>query len=86
MSFICWFRVVRSSSAFSGVFIAEDIDGVGDKRSGDTTAIDVDTHLEGFLNVSLKSACFTDEAFFLVPGLLSSSAGLSGFPNYQMSD
>jgi len=73
MSFICWFRVVRSSSAFSGVFIAEDIDGVGDKRSGDTTAIDVDTHLEGFLNVSLKSACFTDEA-------------LSEFPNYHMSD
>ena len=52
---------------FSGVFVVEDIDGVGDKRSGDTTAIDVDTHLEGFLNVSLKSASFTDEAFFSGP-------------------
>jgi len=60
MSFICRFRVVRSSSAFFGVFIAEDVDGVGDKRSGDTTEIEVEIHLEGFLNVSLKSACFNE--------------------------
>jgi len=50
---------------FSGVFIAEDVDGVGDNRTGDNTAIDVQTHLNGFLNVSLKSACFLMKLFFL---------------------
>jgi hypothetical protein len=46
---------------FSGVFIAEEVDGVGDKRSGCTTMVDVHTHLEAFLNKFLRSACFTDE-------------------------
>ena len=41
---------------FSGVFIAEEVDGVGDKGSGDTTVVDVQTVLEAFLNMSLKSA------------------------------
>jgi hypothetical protein len=45
MSFIYWFRVVRSSSVFSGVFIAEDVDGIGEKKSGDTIAVDLQTHL-----------------------------------------
>jgi hypothetical protein len=34
---------------FSGVFIAEEVDGVGDKKSGDTTIADVQTLLEAFL-------------------------------------
>ena len=34
---------------FSGVSIAEDADGVGDKESGDTTMVDVRTTLEAFL-------------------------------------
>jgi len=34
---------------FSGVFIAKDIDGVGDKESGNTTMVDVQTTLEAFL-------------------------------------
>jgi len=34
---------------FSGVFIAEDVGGVGDKGSGDTTMVDVQTPLEAFL-------------------------------------
>jgi hypothetical protein len=29
-----------SSSLFSGAFIAEEVGGVGDKRSGDTTTVD----------------------------------------------
>jgi hypothetical protein len=33
---ICWFRVL-----FPGVSIAEEIDGVGDRGSGDNTAVDV---------------------------------------------
>jgi len=38
---------------FSGVFIAEDVDGVGDKESGYTT-------LGGLFNMSLRSVCFAD--------------------------
>jgi hypothetical protein len=49
---------------FSGVFIAEEVDGAGDMESGDTKVVDVRTLLEVFLNMSLRSACFTDEAFF----------------------
>jgi hypothetical protein len=82
----------ESSSAFSGVFTTEEVDGVGDKVSGDNTTVDVQTLLEAFSNMSLRSACFIDEAFlwlkpkFLVLALLSSSAGLSGFPNYWTLD
>jgi hypothetical protein len=47
---------------FSGVFIAQEFDGVGEKGSGDTT-IDVQTCLDTFLNMSLRFACFTDEVF-----------------------
>ena len=43
----------RSSSVFSGVLTAEEVDGVGDKWSGDTTVVDVQTLLEAFLNMSL---------------------------------
>jgi len=57
-------------SVFSGVFIAEEDDGVGDKVSGDTTAFDVQAILEAFLNMSLKSACLIDDAFFLVKSKL----------------
>jgi len=49
---------------FSGVFIVEVDVGVGDKGSGDTAAIDLQTLLEDFLSMSLRSAYFTDEAFF----------------------
>jgi hypothetical protein len=42
---------------FSGIVIAEEVDGVGDKESGDTTTIHVQTFLEAFLNMSLTSAC-----------------------------
>lgn len=41
---------------FSGVFIFEGIDGVGDKGSGDNTTADVRTFSEAFLNISPKCA------------------------------
>jgi hypothetical protein len=47
---------------FYGVFTAEEADGVAVKGSGDTTT--VDTILEAALSMSLKPACFTDEAIF----------------------
>jgi hypothetical protein len=57
VSFICWFRVL-----FFVFFIAEKLDGVGDKVSGDTTMV-VPTLLGAFLNTSLRSGCFIDETF-----------------------
>jgi hypothetical protein len=35
----------------------------GEKGSGDTSTIDVQTLLEALLKTSMRSACFTDEAF-----------------------
>jgi hypothetical protein len=32
----------------SGVFRAEEVDGVGDKGLGDSTVVDAETHLEVF--------------------------------------
>jgi hypothetical protein len=37
----------------SGVFTAQEFDGVGDKGSGYTTMFDVQTLLEAFLKMSL---------------------------------
>jgi len=30
---------------FFGVFVAEEVDGIGDKESGDTTMVDVHTYM-----------------------------------------
>jgi hypothetical protein len=38
-----------------------EVDGVGDMGSEDTTVVDVATPLEGSVNTSLRSVCFTDE-------------------------
>lgn len=54
----------ETSSVVYGVFIDEEVDGVGGKESGDTTTVDIHTLLEAFLNMSLGSAGFTEEAFF----------------------
>ena len=48
---------------FSGVFIAEEVDGVGNKGSEDTTVVNVQTLGQAFLNLYLKSVCFLGEAF-----------------------
>jgi len=77
---------------FSVVFKAVEVDGGGNKGSGDTKMVDVQTHFEAFLNMSIRSTCFIDKAFFHckaklpVLGPLSSSVRLSGFLNYWMSD
>lgn len=34
---------MRSSSVCSGVFISEEVDGIGDKGSGDSRPVDVQT-------------------------------------------
>jgi hypothetical protein len=76
---------------FSGVLIAEEVDRVGDNRSGDTTIFDLRIFLNAFWNMSLISACFFEKASFSlkaelpVSGLISSRDGLSGFLNCQMS-
>ena len=73
---------------FSGIIIAEEVDGVGDKGSGDITMVGVQTFWEVFLNMSQKFSYSIDGNFFLVKakllvlGLLSSNARLSGFPDY----
>jgi hypothetical protein len=57
---------------WSGVVIVEEVDGVGDKGSGDTTIVNLETVLEAFLeNV------WTLELF-------SSTAEVSGFLEYQL--
>jgi hypothetical protein len=48
VSFICWLRIFRVVSVFSGDFIAEEVDRGEDKGSGDTTTVDVQTLLEAF--------------------------------------
>jgi hypothetical protein len=49
------------SSVFSGVFIAEEVDGVGNKGSGDTTAVDVQTLLEVLVLELLSSSAGLSE-------------------------
>jgi len=39
-----------------GVPITEEVDGVGDRGSGDTAVVHTEAHLEVFLNMSLRSA------------------------------
>lgn len=42
---------------FCGIFIAEEVDGAGDKVSRGTTEADVQTLLEAVLNMFLASEC-----------------------------
>jgi hypothetical protein len=49
---------------FYEVFIHEEVDGVHNKGSGDTTTVDVQTLLKAFLNMFPRSATFTDKALF----------------------
>jgi len=44
--------------------MAEEVDEVGDKGSGDTTTVDVHTLLEAFLSMILSSACLIDKSIF----------------------
>jgi hypothetical protein len=59
-------------SQFSGVFIAEEVDGIGDKWSGNSKTGTVHTLYKAFLNITpppqkkKRSAIFNDEAFFQV--------------------
>jgi hypothetical protein len=44
----------------SGIFIAEEVDGVGGKGSGDTM-VDIQIYLKAFLNISMRYTCFIDK-------------------------
>ena len=66
---------------FSGVFIAEEVVGVGVKLLRDSTMTNVQTLLEAFLEMSLRSACFIDEAF---SGKKNSWDHSSHVMNYQI--
>jgi len=70
------------------MFITEEIEGTGDKGSGDSTVTDVESLMEASLKMSLRYTCFIDKRFcdvktkVLVLELLPSSAILSGFLYY----
>ena len=49
-----------SSSVFSELFMADEVNRVRDNGSEDTTMVDGQNFLKAFLNMSLRSACFTD--------------------------
>ena len=49
---------------FSIIFIAVEIDGIGEEGSGDITMTDVHTYSEVCLNMTPRSVCFNNEAFF----------------------
>jgi hypothetical protein len=73
-----------SSPVLSGIFIAKEIDQVGDKGSGDSIIVDVRTLFKTFFNMSLRSASFNNEVLFWHKAKLP-VLRLSGFPNYPMS-
>jgi hypothetical protein len=62
----------------SGVFIAEEVDGVGGKGSGDITTINAETCLEALLEVIIVETSNL--------GLFSSTANRLGFLEYQLLD
>ena len=43
---------------FSGTFVAEEVEAVGEKGSGDTTMIDVQTPLEAFYEYNPEICLF----------------------------
>ena len=60
--FISWSRIIRVLFCFFWSLHRCPNFGVGDKGSGDTTTVEIQL-LVVFLNLSLRSACFTDKAF-----------------------
>jgi len=75
---------------FSGVFRAEEDDEVGDRRSGDSTMVDVQTLLEAFLNMPLISASFTEvlsgkKQYFCL-GIILLKCQIIGISYYKTSD
>jgi hypothetical protein len=62
ISFNCWFRhirvhineIVKDQETMDQHFINQEVDGVEDKGSGNTT-VDVKTLVDAFLNMHLRS-------------------------------
>lgn len=49
---------------FSGIYVAQEVDGVGNKESINIRKVHARTLSEVFFNMSLRSACFIVGAFF----------------------
>jgi hypothetical protein len=74
---------------FSGVFTAEEVDGLWDYGTGDTIKVDIQTLVMAFVNTSPVSVHRTAKTFSLVKSKTSSlgtTARLSGLLNYQTTD
>jgi hypothetical protein len=55
---------VHKGVALVAHFIAKEVDGLGEKGSVFTAVVDIQALFETYLNMSLRSACCIDEAFF----------------------
>jgi hypothetical protein len=62
-SFISWFRVIRVHFCVSWSLHTCLNFGVGDKGSEYTIKVNIQALLKAFLNMPLRSACFTHTAF-----------------------
>jgi hypothetical protein len=67
----------------AGIFTAEEVDAVGDKGSGDTTMVDVQTHFKVFLNMFLRSAYFIDKASYYQKAKLPYSLRVSDYQDFK---
>jgi len=75
---------------FVGVLIDEEVDEVGDKVSGKPQPLMYRHSWRPYCNMSLRSTCFIDGAFFLaktklpVLGILSLSTRISRLPDNRL--
>jgi len=65
-------------SVFSGVAIAEEAAGVGDKGSANTTMVSVETPMEAF-----PSNCWTWDYFPHLPGIRTYEVSASGLKEFE---
>jgi hypothetical protein len=59
-----WAAQVRGVFHLDIFYIAEEDDGTEVTGSRNTTTVDIETHFDALLNMSLTFACFIDKAFF----------------------
>jgi hypothetical protein len=71
---------------FSGVFIVEEVDGVGDRGSRGASVADVQTIVVAFMNMSVRYSACIDEAFAGKKQNFWSLYYPFQVPDYQMMD
>jgi hypothetical protein len=74
---------LRSSWLFYGIFITENVCGVGEKGSGDIIMVYLQMLLEVFFSMPLIFVCFFHETFFWYKAKLRASGLLSHVPAYH---